>query len=91
MLATIDAKMGGGKALLYGFEEFRILIGRRRAVHRIRTVVRKFPYSDRAFFQVFLIALFTTCNIIINEIHVLLICLKTLCVKNKVLSCSTSN
>ena len=36
--------------LLYGFEESCILIGR-RAVRktRIRTVVRKFPYSDRLF------------------------------------------
>ena len=39
--------------------------------------------------QVFLIVLFTACNILINEINVLLICEKTLCVKNKVLSCST--
>ena len=35
---------------------------------------------------VFLITLFTACNILIDEIDVLLICLKTLCVKNKVLS-----
>ena len=56
---------------------------------RILTVVRKFPYSEPGFFPVFLIALFTACNILINEIGVLLICLKTVCVKNKVLSCST--
>ena len=31
----------------------------------------------------FPIALFTACNIFINEINVLLICLKTLCVENK--------
>ena len=37
----------------------------------------------------FLIALFTACNILINGINGLQICLKTLCVKNKVLSCST--
>ena len=68
--------------LFYGFEESGVLIG--------RPAVRKNPYSDRGtkisvfgsgFFPVFLIALFTACNI--------LICLKTLCVKNKVSSCST--
>ena len=78
------------EALLYAFEESCILIGRR--------AVRKNPYSDRGpqisvfgpgFFPLFLIALFTACNILINEINVLLIYLKTLCVRNKVLSCST--
>ena len=32
---------------------------------------------------------FTAYNILVNEITVSLICLKTLCVKNKVLLCST--
>ena len=61
--------------LLYGFEESYILIGRR--------AVRKNPYSDRGFFPVFLIATFTAYNVLINEINVLLICLKTLCVEKK--------
>ena len=63
-----------------------------------RPALRKNPYSDRGpkisvlgpgFFPVLLIALFTAGNILINEINISLICLKTLCVKNKVLSCST--
>ena len=39
-------------------------------------------FCHMPFFPVFLIALFTACNILINETNVLLICLKILCLKN---------
>ena len=67
--------------LLYGFQESCILI-------RLRAILKN-RYSDRdlyisvfgpGFFPVFLIVLFTACSIC---------CMKTLCVKNNVLSCST--
>ena len=46
----------------------------------------KGPYTPQ-----YIIALFTACNILIHEINVLLICLKTLCLKNVQLFCILIN
>ena len=58
MLATIDAKMGGGGGgkryyMALKIYAFLLVDDVRSIKHRIRTVVCKFPYLDRAFSKCF--------------------------------------